>query len=98
VNGLLVLNMNQINNYDNRTNSAPDLSVVVLCYKSGEGAKGFATKIISDLEKNKVFDYEIILVGNYHPGSNDITPEVVKNLSSQNNKIFYIAEPKPPVK
>lgn len=88
--------MNQINDYGNRTNTVPDLSVVVLCYRSGEEVKDFTAKIISILETNKIFDYEIVLVGNYHPDSNDNTPEVVKNLSAQNNKIFYTAEPKPP--
>jgi glycosyltransferase involved in cell wall biosynthesis len=67
-----------------------------LCYRSGSEVKAFVAKIISDLETNNVFDYEIVLVGNYHPGSYDNTPEVVKNLSYQNNKIFYTADPKPP--
>jgi len=88
--------MNQIRDYENRTEGIPDLSVVVLCYRSGGEAKDFTYKIISTLEANQIFDYEIVLVGNYHPGSDDATPEVIKNLSAQNRKIFYVAKPKPP--
>lgn len=90
--------MDQINDYDNRINMMPDLSVIVLCYRSGEEAKDFTAKVIFLLEANNIFDYEIVLVGNYHPDSNDNTPEVIKNLSAQNNKIFYTADPKPPGK
>jgi glycosyltransferase involved in cell wall biosynthesis len=90
-----ILSMSQTSDYKNKTTTLPDLSIVVLCYKSGLDVEDFATKIISILEANKVFDYEIVLVGNYNPGSNDNTPEVVKNLSFHNNKIFYTADPKP---
>jgi glycosyltransferase involved in cell wall biosynthesis len=67
----------------------------VLCYRSEEEVKDFSSKIISILEAGNIFDYEIVLVGNYHPESHDITPDVVRRLSLTNENISYVAEPKP---
>ena len=72
---------------------APDISVVVLCYKTKDFAREFSQKIISMLEKENI-DYELILVGNYHLGSNDRTPDVVKSLAKENPQIIAIAKPK----
>jgi glycosyltransferase involved in cell wall biosynthesis len=88
--------MKQVNTNKNKAPLSPDLSIVVLCYKSGSEVKDFIYRIILDLRTNEFSDYEIILVGNYIPGSNDITPEIVKSLSANSKKILYIAEPKPP--
>jgi len=80
----------------NETDLIPTLSIVVLCYSAGIEVKDFTARIISDLEANKVFDYEIILVANYNRFSTDITRKIVRDLSIENNRIFYTAEPKPP--
>jgi glycosyltransferase involved in cell wall biosynthesis len=83
-------------NFENiNENHKPDLSIVVLCYKSGEGARDFTDKIIRAMQADMIDDYEIVLVGNYHEGENDITPAVLKNLSESNGKVRFIALPKP---
>jgi glycosyltransferase involved in cell wall biosynthesis len=78
----------------NQNSKIPDLSIVVLCYRSGEDVKHFTNKIINVLKDSEVVDYEIVLVGNYFPESDDKTHEVVKKLSSSNDKICFVAEPK----
>lgn len=69
----------------------PELSVVVLCYKTEDFAREFSQKIISMLEKGNI-DYELILVGNYHLGSGDKTPQVVNSLAKENPKIIAVAK------
>lgn len=71
----------------------PEISVVVLCYKTEDFAREFSQKVISMFEKENI-DYELILVGNYHLGSNDKTPEVVKSLAKENPRIIVVAKPK----
>jgi glycosyltransferase involved in cell wall biosynthesis len=77
---------------DNNT-LIPDLSVIVLCYKTGFFAYKFTENIISMLEKENI-DYELILVGNYYPDSNDITPNIVKDLAAKYKKVIAITKPK----
>ena len=48
-----------------------ELSVVVLCFKSGHYAKEFATQISNELETENL-NYELVLVGNYIKNSNDM--------------------------
>lgn len=76
-------------------NRNPDLSIVVLCYRSGQDAIKFVSRLIAVLDHNNISCYEIVLVGNYHLGVDDETPHVIKNLARENERIFYIAEPKP---
>jgi glycosyltransferase involved in cell wall biosynthesis len=75
---------------------SPELSVVILCYQSGGMAADFVQKTEESLKKNDIDDYELILVGNFHSGSNDETPEVVRKLSEEDKKIIAVAAPKPP--
>lgn len=63
----------------------PQISVVILCYRSGEFAKTFYDQVVKILKKYNL-DYEIVLVGNYRPGIGDITPHVVKNIADANKK------------
>ena len=69
----------------------PEISIVILCYKEGDAIKQFAKKTIDILEINKIYDYELVLVGNYHRNSDDQTPKVVAELADQNPKILYVA-------
>lgn len=64
----------------------PSVSVVVLCYKAGENAKVFTQQIVETLA-SFTQDWEIVLVGNYHKGELDPTPEIVQNIASQNPRI-----------
>ncbi len=66
--------------------STPELSVVVLCYQSGKTIPSFVGPLIDSLNENEP-NWEIILVGNYREGSGDNTPEVVKELAQQNERI-----------
>lgn len=69
----------------------PDLSVVVLCYRAGDQARQYAQKIASALLAGQVASYELVLVGNFLPGGNDSTPEVVRELAAQDPRILCSA-------
>ncbi len=73
--------------------STPEISVVILCYKSGNFAKVFWKKVVDVLEKNNL-DYEIVLVGNYRPNTGDVTPEVVKEISVGNPRTKAVIKEK----
>lgn len=64
----------------------PDISVVVLAYRSAFTIEGFVSSLVASLE-NERLDWEIILVGNYFEGTGDETPEVVKKISAGNSRI-----------
>jgi len=49
---------------------------------------------LKQLKLNDVNNFEIILVGNYIDGQNDITPNIVKHLAKNNEKVNYLALPK----
>lgn len=69
----------------------PELSVVVLCYRSGEAARSFAAGIVQALLDAGISDYQLVLVGNYFPGVVDSTPEVVRELAADDPRIVYSA-------
>lgn len=75
--------------------SHPELSVIILCYRSGKQAIEFAHKTKKIFESGNISDYELVLVGNYHAGADDETPMVIKKLSSEDKKIIAVALPKP---
>ncbi|MDO9152979.1 MAG: glycosyltransferase family 2 protein [Paludibacter sp.] len=70
-----------------------ELSLVVLCYRSEENIIPFVDKLVSLLEGQDCC-FEIILVGNYIPGSEDRTKEIVINLAAKDSRIKAIAKPK----
>jgi len=69
----------------------PELSVVVLCYHSGASARSFAERIRQALLDAGIDDYQLVLVGNYVPGSGDTTPDVVRELAAGNPRIVCSA-------
>ena len=71
-----------------------ELSVVILCYKAGESARQFVEEVRALFQKESIFDYELILVGNYLPGSGDITPAVVRELAGKYTNVRYTAKEK----
>lgn len=71
----------------------PNLSVVVLAYKSAETIPSFVDSLISFLEVNEPH-WELILVGNYFENSGDRTPEVVKDLAKRNTRIRAVTQVK----
>jgi glycosyltransferase involved in cell wall biosynthesis len=71
----------------------PEISVVILCYQAGERIRGFVDKTIK-LLGSAVPSWEIILVANYLDNSNDITPQVVKEISARNQNVKFVARVK----
>jgi glycosyltransferase involved in cell wall biosynthesis len=49
---------------------------------------------LKQLKLNQIKNFEIILVGNYIEGQNDITPTIVKDLAQKNDQVNYLALPK----
>jgi glycosyltransferase involved in cell wall biosynthesis len=72
----------------------PELSVVVLCYRSGGQARAYAARIASTLREAGLDNYQLVLVGNYVAGSNDATPDVVRELAASDPRVLCSALPK----
>ena len=72
---------------------SPDISVVVLAYRSASTIEGFVASLVTSLEEEKI-DWEIILVGNYFEGAGDQTPEVVQRISDRNPRIKTVVKVK----
>ena len=70
-----------------------EFSMAILCYRGGANIIPFVQNFHKIMEMFR-FNWEIVLVGNYWPGTNDETPEVVKKLAALLPNVRYIAEPK----
>ena len=70
---------------------SPDLSVVVLCYRSGVEARSCAARIGKALLDAGIDNYQLVLVGNYVAGSGDTTPDVVRELAAGDPRIVCSA-------
>ena len=70
---------------------SPDLSVVVLCYRSGGEARSCAARIGKVLVDAGIDNYQLVLVGNYVAGSDDTTPDVVRELAAGDPRIVCSA-------
>lgn len=68
----------------------PELSVVVLCYKSGTTIIPFVQQMEREIRNEGMENYELVLVGNYFPQTNDETPEIVRDLARKNPKIVSV--------
>ena len=68
----------------------PEISVVVLAYRSATTITNFVDSLVESLEKEKLL-WEIILVGNYFEGVGDKTPEVVRGISGRDSRIKAVA-------
>lgn len=71
--------------------SRADLSVVVLCYRTGEDARTVAANIASALLASGIASYQLVLVGNYQEGTADPTPAVVRDLAAHDPRIVCSA-------
>lgn len=74
-------------------NSRPEISVVILCYRSGNFARTFCKRVVDILTKNNL-NYEIVLVGNYRHGIDDDTPTVVKEIAKTNERVVTVIKEK----
>jgi glycosyltransferase involved in cell wall biosynthesis len=72
----------------------PKLSVIVLCYRSGEAARAIASNIAGLLDDAAIHDHQLVLVGNYLEGSEDCTPDVVRELAHGNPRVVCSSVPK----
>ena len=71
----------------------PDLSVVILCYRSEDAIPNYVEELKVCLKELHI-DWEIILVGNYLDGVEDRTPEIVRSIAAQDPKIKAISKKK----
>ena len=72
---------------------APELSVVVLCYRAGRGAVDLAAQLCDELEQAEI-DYELILVANYDREGRDPTPQLVSGFAAGHPRARAIARVK----
>ena len=72
---------------------SPEISVVILCYKSGEAAREFVGEV-KELLEARAFSYELVLVANYNDSEKetDQTPRVVKEMANQDKHIVALTE------
>jgi glycosyltransferase involved in cell wall biosynthesis len=70
-----------------------DLSIVILCYRSGESIIEFA-KTTQNLAAELTPNYQIVLVGNYFENSEDITKTVVEEIARKDSHFKAICKPK----
>ena len=73
--------------------SEPHFSLVVLCYRSGQSIIPFVERLQRTLSRCN-FTWELVLVGNYIEGSDDETPQVVKQLAESPDNIRTVIRPK----
>jgi glycosyltransferase involved in cell wall biosynthesis len=73
--------------------SAPELSIVVLCYRSGDFVNTFVANLEEHL-KEFIESYEIVLVGNYDRDSDDDTPAHVRKLAESNPNVVCVCKQK----
>jgi glycosyltransferase involved in cell wall biosynthesis len=69
----------------------PELSVVVLCYRSGGAARSFVARLKKTLLDAGIDNYQLVLVGNYVAGSGDMTPDIVRELAAGDPRIVCSA-------
>ena len=68
----------------------PEISVIVLAYRSATTITSFVDSLVGSLEKEQLL-WEIVLVGNYFEGVGDKTPEVVSGISARDSRIKAVA-------
>ena len=70
-----------------------EISIVILCYKAGKEIIKFIECIYSRGSERKI-EFEIILVANYWPNENDITPAIVNRYALNKNNCLVVSLPK----
>ena len=71
----------------------PELSAIVLCYRAGESIRHVIEPLYRELEESGA-TYELVLVANYHEGSDDATPAVVAEFAREHPNARCLAEVK----
>jgi glycosyltransferase involved in cell wall biosynthesis len=70
-----------------------EFSIAVLCYRAEEEIIPFVENLHKIMSLFR-FEWELILVANFWPGSNDRTPEICQRLAEQMPRVRVLAEPK----
>jgi len=78
----------------NQSLSAPELSVVILCYCLKKEIFNFVNKIKADFKYNNINNYELILVANFLESGNDATPKYAEQIAQKNNNIKCVCRVK----
>jgi glycosyltransferase involved in cell wall biosynthesis len=73
--------------------SAVEFSIAVLCYRAEEEIVPFVENLHKIMSLFR-FQWELVLVANFWPGSNDRTPEICRKLAEQLSNTRVLAEPK----
>jgi glycosyltransferase involved in cell wall biosynthesis len=82
-----------ITKIDNSNTLPPEISVVILCYRAGNFARSYHQNISKILRDNRL-DYEIVLVGNFWPKTNDTTPDIVLQIAREKERTIAVIEQK----
>ena len=69
----------------------PEISVVVVAYRSAATIRNFVDSLIDSLEKENLL-WEIVLVGNYFAEVEDRTPEVVRDIAARDSRIKAVVK------
>ena len=64
----------------------PNISVVILAYRSGEGIRNFIESMVQSLETNEP-NWEIVLVANHFVDDGDPTPRIVSEIAQDHPRI-----------
>lgn len=73
--------------------AAPELSAIVLCYRSGDSI----IRVIAPLHElllREGISFELVLVANYWPHQSDPTPQIVARFAQTHQNVVVVAEPK----
>jgi glycosyltransferase involved in cell wall biosynthesis len=71
----------------------PELSAIVLCYRAEENIRHVVEPLHRDLAESGV-TFELMLVANYHQGSEDRTPGIVRQIARDLESVRTVIQPK----
>ena len=74
-------------------NNHPQLSIIILCYRSEEQIIAFAQQV-KELGQSFGDSFEIVLVANYMEGSDDRTKEIVEQIAKEDATFKTVCKPK----
>lgn len=72
-----------------------ELSIILLCYKSEAFVIEYLRDLQNSIKNGLIYDYEIILVGNYVDATSDKTPEIIRSLADKNSNVSALTLQKP---
>lgn len=74
-------------------NPSVEFSMAVLCYRAEDGIVPFVEQLHRIMSMFR-FDWELVLVANYWPNTNDRTPDVCRELAARLPNVRVLADPK----